>query len=103
MARYRTHLPQLDGGLFLTEGGIETTLIFHDGLDLPYFAAFDLLRDQDGRAALQRYFTRHASIAGKDGVGFILESRPGARVRTGPASSAIRQRRSLPSTAQRSS
>jgi homocysteine S-methyltransferase len=32
---YRDHLPQLDGGLFLTDGGIETTLIFHRGLDLP--------------------------------------------------------------------
>jgi S-methylmethionine-dependent homocysteine/selenocysteine methylase len=38
---YRNHLPQLDGGLFLTDGGIETTLIFHEGLDLPAFAAFD--------------------------------------------------------------
>ena len=28
------HLPQLDGGTFLTDGGIETSLIFHDGLDL---------------------------------------------------------------------
>jgi hypothetical protein len=26
---YRDHLPQLDGGLFLTDGGIETVLIYH--------------------------------------------------------------------------
>jgi hypothetical protein len=32
-------LPQLGSGLFLTDGGIETSLIFLDGLDLPYFAA----------------------------------------------------------------
>ena len=49
MSKYRKQLPQLSGGLFLTDGGIETTLIFHDGLELPYFAAFHLLRD--GRAA----------------------------------------------------
>jgi S-methylmethionine-dependent homocysteine/selenocysteine methylase len=74
--RYRNHLPQLDGtgGLFLTDGGIETTLIFHDRLDLPCFAAFDLLKDEDGRAALGRYFSRHAAIARAKGVGFILES-----------------------------
>ena len=42
---YRQGLPQLEGGLFLTDGGIETTLIFHRGLDLPAFAAFVLLRD----------------------------------------------------------
>lgn len=45
MALYRDALPQLGGDLFLTDGGLETTLIFHDGLDLPDFAAFDLLED----------------------------------------------------------
>ncbi|NIS67249.1 MAG: homocysteine methyltransferase, partial [Gemmatimonadales bacterium] len=40
MTRYRHELPQLQGGLFVTDGGLETTLIFHDGLELPYFAAF---------------------------------------------------------------
>jgi homocysteine S-methyltransferase len=74
MPRYRSHLPQLDGGLFLTDGGIETTLIFHDGFDLPHFAAFDLLRDRAGRRGLYDYFVRFASIARGDGLGFVLES-----------------------------
>ncbi len=74
MAKYRSHLPQLDGGVFLTDGGIETTLIFHDNIELPYFAAFDLLREHNGRDALRKYFRKHAAIARKDGVGFILES-----------------------------
>lgn len=39
MGKYRSHLPQFEGDLFLTDGGIETTLIFQEGLDLPYFAA----------------------------------------------------------------
>ena len=56
MAKYRSRLPQLDGGLFLTDGGIETTLIFHDGLELPYFAAFHLLKDAEGPAALRKYY-----------------------------------------------
>jgi hypothetical protein len=47
-------LPQLGSGLFLTDGGIETSLIFFDGLDLPYFAAFHLLRDKTGRDAIVR-------------------------------------------------
>jgi S-methylmethionine-dependent homocysteine/selenocysteine methylase len=71
---YRQALPQLNGELFLTDGGIETTLIFHDGLDLPHFAAFDLLKRGEGRDALRRYFRTHASIAKAYGVGFILES-----------------------------
>ena len=47
MTRYRDGLPQGDGGLFITDGGIETTLIFHDGFDLPDFAAFDLLQSDE--------------------------------------------------------
>ena len=57
---HRDHLPQLDGDLFVTDGGIETTLIFHDGLDLPLFAAFDLLKDDEGTEALRRYFEPYA-------------------------------------------
>lgn len=74
MAKYRNSLPQLKGGLFLTDGGIETTLIFHEGIELPYFAAFDLLKDQSGQAALRRYYSNHASIARNSDCGFILES-----------------------------
>ena len=49
MAKYRTNLPQLYGDKFLTDGGLETTLIFHEGLELPEFASFDLLKNDDGR------------------------------------------------------
>jgi S-methylmethionine-dependent homocysteine/selenocysteine methylase len=74
MAKYQNRLPQLSGDLFLTDGGIETTLIFHDGFDLPYFAAFDLLKDHAGREALRRYHESYVSIAKSHGVGFVLES-----------------------------
>lgn len=70
----RSYLPQLQGGLFLTDGGIETTLIFLDGLELPYFAAFDLLKSPEGRERLRTYYRRHAEIAKKRGLSFILES-----------------------------
>lgn len=74
MSTATNSLPQMHGGLFLTDGGIETTLIYHDGFDLPCFAAFTLLRDEKGTRALRRYFARHASVARKAGTGFILES-----------------------------
>jgi S-methylmethionine-dependent homocysteine/selenocysteine methylase len=74
MPKYRHDLPQLSQGLFLTDGGIETTLIFHEGLELPYFAAFHLLRSEDGVAALRRYYARYAAMARANGLGFILES-----------------------------
>lgn len=74
MSTKHARLPQLDGGLFLTDGGIETDLIFNDGFDLPYFAAFHLLQSEKGTAALRAYFARYAAIARNAGVGFILES-----------------------------
>lgn len=67
-------LPQLGGDIFLTDGGIETTLIFRDGLDLPFFAAFDLLRDDVGREALKNYYRSHARVAARLGTGFVFES-----------------------------
>jgi homocysteine S-methyltransferase len=66
-------LPQLDR-LFLTDGGIETTLIFHDGVDLPCNAAFPLLADGEGVARLRAYFERYIAIARRVGTGFVLES-----------------------------
>ena len=66
---YRNHLPQLDGALFLTDGGIETVLIFHEGLDLPAFAAFDLLKDAAGADTLRRYYDPYATLAREHGLG----------------------------------
>ena len=60
--------------MFLTDGGIETTLIFHDRLDLPYFAAFHLLRTPEGTDALRRYFRSYAALAVRYGTGLVLES-----------------------------
>jgi len=74
MPAYRHHLPQLDAEVFLTDGGIETTLIFEDGFDLPDFAAFTLLTDPTGRDALTRYFDAYATIASRDRIGIVLET-----------------------------
>jgi S-methylmethionine-dependent homocysteine/selenocysteine methylase len=70
----RARLPQLDGGLFITDGGIETTLIFHHGLNLPAFAAFDLLKDDEGTEQLRLYYAPYAILARERGVGLVLES-----------------------------
>ena len=71
---YRERLPQLDGGVFVTDGGIETTLIFHHGLELPAFAAFDLLKDGEGMDELRRYYEPYARLAREHGVGLVLEA-----------------------------
>src|SRR4051794_16401898 len=75
MTTSRLRLPQLDGGWYLTDGGIETVLIYQDGVDLPEFAAFVLLETADGRDILRRYYRRYLDIAvAAPGAGFILES-----------------------------
>lgn len=67
-------LSQLNDRLFLTDSGLETTLIFRDHLDLPTFAAFVLLETDVGRRRLRSYFERHHAIARAHGAGFIAES-----------------------------
>ena len=74
MAKYRHQLPQLRGPLFLSDGGLETSLIYHDGFELPHFAAFTLLSSEEGRDALSRYFRNFAAIAAAKGLGFILDT-----------------------------
>ncbi len=74
MADHRANLPQLGPGLFLTDSGLETTLIFRDGYELPAFAAFPLLDDNRGREILEEYYRCHAAIARAAGTGFVFES-----------------------------
>lgn len=74
MARYRSNLPQLSGGDFLTDGGLETTLVFHYGLELPCFAAFPLVMSDEGRSTLRNYFTPYLDMARQRKVGFILDT-----------------------------
>jgi homocysteine S-methyltransferase len=72
--RHRSSLPQLTDRVFLADGGIETTLIYHHGLDLPEFAAFVLLDDERGRQELRRYFRPYLELAVGSGTGIVLET-----------------------------
>jgi S-methylmethionine-dependent homocysteine/selenocysteine methylase len=75
---YRNRLPQIDGPpggrVFLTDSGLETVLIFLEGIDLPLFAAFVLLDTEEGTERLRQYFLRHTEIARAAGLGFVGES-----------------------------
>ncbi len=74
MAQYRQDLPQRHGGSFLTDGGMLTTLMFHEGIDLPYLAGFVLLESESGRECLTRYYQSYLAIAQRHRVGFVLSS-----------------------------
>jgi homocysteine S-methyltransferase len=68
-------LPQLTGHrLFITDGGLETTVMFEHGIDLPCFAAFPLLEDFGGRTLLRRYFEPFVALAAARGTGLIVDT-----------------------------
>ena len=69
-----TSLPQLSGRPVVTDGGLETDLIYHHGVDLPEFAAFPLIDDAAGRDLLLRYYGEYAGIAARAGAALQLET-----------------------------
>ncbi len=58
----------------LTDGGLETSLIFHQGLDLPHFAAFPLVESDDGRCALRMYWEPYLALARERRAGFVIDT-----------------------------
>jgi homocysteine S-methyltransferase len=67
-------LPQLSGRPVVTDGGLETDLIYHHGVDLPDFAAFPLVDDERGRELLLRYYGEYVDVARRAGAGLQLET-----------------------------
>lgn len=59
---------------FLADGGLETVLIFQEGIDLPDFAAFPLLDDETGRSTLANYYATYVQIAARHGRGVVLDA-----------------------------
>jgi S-methylmethionine-dependent homocysteine/selenocysteine methylase len=74
MSKYRNQLPQMSGGLFLTDAGLETDLIFNHGIEIREFAAHTLLPDPQGRKAVANYFRGFLSLANEYDAGFVLDS-----------------------------
>lgn len=59
---------------YLTDGGLETSLIFHQGFDLPSFAAYVLYESDAGRAGLRQYFEPYLRLAAQNRSGFLLDT-----------------------------
>jgi homocysteine S-methyltransferase len=66
--------PYLADEVVLTDSGLETTLIFEQGFDLPQFASFPLVETPHGRAALRHYYRRHIDLARDHRVDVVLET-----------------------------
>lgn len=74
MKRHRATQPQLAGGMYLTEGGIGTTLIHRYGVSLPYFASWQLLATPSGTRQLRQCFAEYAALARQMSAGVIMDS-----------------------------
>lgn len=74
MAKYRRNLPQNTGKICITDGGLETDLVFHKQIALPEFASYDLLKSDEGYTTLLDYFMEYAELAKQYKVGLILET-----------------------------
>ncbi len=74
MKRHPNHITQATTELMLTDGGLETTMIYDHGIDLPEFASFVLLDSARGREVLRTYYRRYLDLAAAQGLGFVLES-----------------------------
>jgi S-methylmethionine-dependent homocysteine/selenocysteine methylase len=73
-AIYRNDLPQMQGEKFVTDGGLETVLVFQKQVELPLFAAFPLLSDDQGVATLRDYYQAYIDLALRNHTGLILDT-----------------------------
>ena len=69
-----SELPQLDGRIWIADGGLETTLVFLQGIELPSFAAFPLLDYAAGRDELARYYTPYLREARRRDLPMVLDT-----------------------------
>jgi homocysteine S-methyltransferase len=60
--------------MFITDGGLQTVMIFREGLELPEFASFTLLQRAEGQAASRRYYEGFIEIAAAHSAGFSLDT-----------------------------
>jgi S-methylmethionine-dependent homocysteine/selenocysteine methylase len=58
----------------LTDAGLETVLLFEEGIDLPHFASFPLVDTDEGRAALRRYYAPFLELARERDVPLVLSA-----------------------------
>jgi hypothetical protein len=65
MPQYRRELPQLKGSRFLTDGGLEATLIFQDNIHLPALTAFVMLESEEKSERLRLYYGDYMKFKGE--------------------------------------
>lgn len=70
----RNTLPQKNGKICVTDGGLETVLLFHKGIELPGFASFTVYEREDGEEILEEYLLDFSAIARRHQFGLIVDT-----------------------------
>jgi homocysteine S-methyltransferase len=60
--------------MFVTDGGIETHLIFNLGFEVSHFTVFQLNDSETGRDAMREYYRHYIPIARQAGQGFLFDT-----------------------------
>ncbi len=66
--------PPRGNGLWTTDGGLETTLVFARGIEIPHFSAFTLLESRDGAEILRAYYRSYVALARRHRLGIIIQT-----------------------------
>ena len=74
MPKYRENLPQLGTDIFACYIGMDTELLYRDGIDLPGFASYPLLLNPEHKNLLRNYYCNLIDLARDQNVGLILDS-----------------------------
>ena len=74
MDMIKRQLPHKTDNVFLAYVGMETDIIFNKGIDLPGFAAYPLLENQEGREIIKNYHRDFIKLAQSKNLGAILET-----------------------------
>lgn len=74
MSIYRDSFPPRNADTYLAYVGMETDLIFNQGVDLPGFASYPLLKTTEGRELLKGYLRDLIALGREACAGVILES-----------------------------
>lgn len=82
MPIYRDTFPPSNSDLFLAYVGMETDLIFNQGVDLPGFASYPLLKTTEGRELLKGYLKDLIALGKKRVLASFLKARHGVQTET---------------------
>lgn len=67
-----TFPPQKEGRIYLSEGGVETEILYKYGFELPQFAVFPLLNNPEALSKLKGMYRNYLDVVAKHGMNALI-------------------------------